>query len=485
MKPWQKLSVLLFALISAGLFIGFSYTAGFIGFPLDDAWIHQTYARNLIKTGRWEFQPGAGSGGSTSPLWSMLLVPGHMSSVFPEIIWSWLLGLFLLVLLGFLFYAIMRAAGLDRRAGWLAALFAVTEWHFVWAALSGMETILAVFICALFIYLLMRPNRSYWLSGILTGAAVWVRPELISWAGPVLFCIGLAPSDWRQKIRDAARYLIPFAAIFAGYLFFNLQTSGQIWPTTFFAKQAEYAALLQTPLFSRVLKLAVLPLSGAGVLLLPGFTAALFAAWKDKSPALIAAALWLAGFILLYALRLPVVYQHGRYMMPAMAVYFILGIFGTAKILIPWLHKPRIYSILARAWSVSLILVQLGFLILGAAAYRQDVEIIETEMVAAAVWIRDHTEPQDLIAVHDIGAVGYYSQRRILDLAGLINPEVIPFIRADDQLRDYLYAKGAKYLVVLPTWYDSLTRGLDPVYSTNAALSRRLGEENLTVYKLP
>ena len=43
------------------------------GFPLDDAWIHQTYARSLAQTGKWEFLPGQSSaGGSTSPLWSML-----------------------------------------------------------------------------------------------------------------------------------------------------------------------------------------------------------------------------------------------------------------------------------------------------------------------------------------------------------------------------------------------------------------------------
>ena len=36
------------------------------GFPLDDSWIHQTYARNLAQTGQWAFVPGVPSAASTS-----------------------------------------------------------------------------------------------------------------------------------------------------------------------------------------------------------------------------------------------------------------------------------------------------------------------------------------------------------------------------------------------------------------------------------
>ncbi len=46
------------------------------GFPLDDAWIHQTYARNLALLAEWAFIPGQLSAGSTSPLWTILLAPG-------------------------------------------------------------------------------------------------------------------------------------------------------------------------------------------------------------------------------------------------------------------------------------------------------------------------------------------------------------------------------------------------------------------------
>ena len=48
------------------------------GYPLDDAWIHQTYARNLAQRGEWSFIPGMPSGGSTAPLWSALIAPIYL-----------------------------------------------------------------------------------------------------------------------------------------------------------------------------------------------------------------------------------------------------------------------------------------------------------------------------------------------------------------------------------------------------------------------
>jgi len=38
-------------------------------------------------------------------------------------------------------------------------------------------------------------------------------------------------------------------------------------------------------------------------------------------------------------------------------------------------------------------------------------------------WLRDNTPPDAVIAALDIGALGYASERRILDLAGLVSPD--------------------------------------------------------------
>jgi len=68
----------LITVMSVGIYLLVSAFTYRIGFPLDDAWIHQTYARNLALRGEWAFNPGIPSGGSTAPLWSALLAVGFL-----------------------------------------------------------------------------------------------------------------------------------------------------------------------------------------------------------------------------------------------------------------------------------------------------------------------------------------------------------------------------------------------------------------------
>ena len=46
------------------------FTGGQGGVPLDDAWIHFQFARNLARGDGLSFNPGEPTSGSTAPLWS-------------------------------------------------------------------------------------------------------------------------------------------------------------------------------------------------------------------------------------------------------------------------------------------------------------------------------------------------------------------------------------------------------------------------------
>jgi hypothetical protein len=128
-------------------------------------------------------------------------------------------------------------------------------------------------------------------------------------------------------------------------------------------------------------------------------------------------------------------------------------------------------------------LLLLGFWAIGANAYARSVAIIETEMVDSARWIAQNTPPGALIAAHDIGALGYFGQRRLLDLAGLVSPEVIPFIRDERRLAVFLDQQHADYLMTFPDWYPELVKRLVEVYKSQGIISPQQGGENMRVYR--
>jgi hypothetical protein len=468
--------------ISIAVYLIWSNRLDQIGFPLDDAWIHQTYARNLAFRGEWAFIPGQASAGSTSPLWSAILAIGFRLNLAP-FGWTFFLGWVALAgigLTGMWFLNRIRPSNLFETT--LVGVILILEWHLVWAAVSGMETLLFAWLVVFFFGALIEEKR-HWLSlGILTGISIWLRPDGLTLAGPALFVALSTERSSEARFMAVARYLIGLVLLFLPYFIFNQLLSGTWWPNTFFAKQAEYAVSQQIPFLMRFFREVGLILIGAEMLLLPGLIIISIKAVQRKEWALLAMVIWIFGFVMIYAIRLPVLYQHGRYVIPVMPVYIIISLAG----LFSWL-KPREPKLLKRvfgkAWVISLMVTAFAFWLIGARAYANDVAVIESEMVATAHWISRNTEPSALIAAHDIGALGYFGKRRILDLAGLVSPEVIPFIRDEDRLAEWMDAEGADYLMTFPSWYPQLIKQGNPIYNTHGKYSPLQGGENMLVYR--
>lgn len=468
-------------LLSVGLYLAFSGFYYHIGFPLDDAWIHQTYARNLALHGEWSFLPGRTSGGSTAPLWSALLVIGFWSKLSPYI-WTYFLGTLALWGLAVLGESVVRrlVSSYQPRIPWVGAAFAL-EWHLVWASVSGMETLLAALLATTVLVLLLSGSKKYFSLGLLIGLSIWVRPDGLTLLGPAVLVILLIQSSWSKRFQALVNLGVGFGSLFSLYLLFNLVISGSPLPNTFYAKQAEYAGYLVLPFISRLAGEAFPVLKGMGVILLPGMVLSLVAAFHRRNWVVLAVVLWFVGFLVLYAWRLPVTYQYGRYVMPAMPIFFLLGLAGLAEFTSSF--ASRWQWILSVAWKLATGGVLLLFWVQGALHYGQDVAIIESEMVASAKWVSANIPPEALVAAHDIGAMGYFGGHDLVDLAGLVSPEVIPFLRDEDQIAAYLNKRGVEYLVIFPDWYEHLTSGLSPVFSTGAPYAPALGEMNMSVYR--
>jgi hypothetical protein len=454
------------------------------GYPLDDAWIHQTYARNLAQYGEWSFIPGLPSGGSTAPLWSALIAPAYLAGQ-NGFVWTMLLGG--LGLLGLAWFGekwFEKCGNMVMGKIPLAGLFLAFEWHLVWAAASGMETILYAAAIVLVFWQLADKAGNWLMMGLLAGLIVWLRPDGLTLLGPIAYVAYFSEVSTTKKLRAIGLAFGGFLLGFLPYLVFNHFLAGSWWPNTFFAKQAEYAIHLEAPLLSRFFLLAKLPVVGAGVLLLPGFIWVLWRSVAERNWTIQSAGLWWVGYTLIYALRLPVDYQHGRYLMPAMPVFFVLGLMGTDDIWRMAMHSKQILALLNKVWRTTLMVVLAAFLFIGATqAYALDVGIINTEMVAAAKWIAGNTPTDALIAAHDIGALGYYGGRDVLDLAGLISPDVIPFIRDEKRLAIHLDEAGVTYLMTFPGWYVNLTEDVNLVFKTKGKYAPSVGGENMCIYE--
>ena len=342
-KPWR---IGVWSLLAAGLALG-TYLAvagilGQIGFPLDDAWIHQAYARSLALRGEWAYWPGEVSAGSTSPLWTVLLIPGQW---IPHGMFFWTFFLGWLGLAGSAWLGQMAYQHITQPETVklpIMALLLALEWHLVWAAGSGMETILYVLLILAVFAELTRKNPRYWLVGGLAGLTGWVRPDGLTLLGPVLFTAVLSEGNRREMISRIGQSLVGFLALFVPYLAFNYFLAGSIWPNTLYAKQAEYAIMTQEGFVTRLLKLIIQPTIGVGILLLPGVVWGFYRGFKRHNWVVVAIGLFWLGNSVLYAWRLPVIYQHARYLIPSMAAYYLLGFCGMIELLQMFVESKQI-----------------------------------------------------------------------------------------------------------------------------------------------
>jgi hypothetical protein len=527
------------------------------GFPLDDAWIHQDFARTLATTGRFAFQPGGSGAGSTSPVWVLvLLLPQLVIHGNPPIWlvvgWSAAVGAAVLAALGVLTglaaLDVARAAGQAERIARLAALLAglvvVSEWHLVWAAVSGMETNLFALLSLGLIVGAARGIKPLRL-GVLAALAVGTRPEgavvaALVGAGTLYWRLkphlrafghevrrrglsgqsggkgdsgvrrfgglgeesgGTGDSIWPRTRGWAWGWAAPFVAGAAvgllPYIWLNLAASGAPLPSTFFAKATFYGG--STSLLALVQYVVqvgqVLLVSSPGLLVLgvlscshglltrdAGAARGAATSAQGRAPvpdrafvdagAPLRALLWAWPLALLaaYAVHLPVAYQHARYQMPALPPLIALAAAGAAPLLIDGNRR-----LLASAGA--LLLVATGLLSLWRAAqiYASNVRYIQDFQITTALWLRRHTAADALIATHDVGAIGYFSGRPVLDMAGLINPQVVPLMPDQPALEAYLARRHAAYVVMFVDWFPApavLAHDLEH----NAAFTARAAE---------
>lgn len=465
-------------LLSIVVQIVFLASPGRAGLPLDDGWIHATYARNLARHGQLCLNPGEPSTGTTSFLWTGLLAALHFLGVGPvaaPIVWGVPLQACLVVVV----FLLVRDAGLGERWAFVAGGLCALLGNLVWISLAGMEATLFLVLALGAIW--CRSRGWFLAAGVLAGLLVLTRPE----GAALALAMGLAelPALWRRDLGRWRVWLKLFLAplVAAGiYVAINLAVNGQPVTATFAGRRwlaGQPATIDFGPLailgrvgsfftawfrylyrwvFGTVL-LAWLGVGGAEVV---GAVASVALCWtalaglvgtvrqarrggEGQSP-LALLLVWTLLHNAAYVLLLPVHGHAGRYQAVNFVLLAILVMVGTAL-----LARPR--SALRRLAPVPLALwlaLCLGSTTLWRVIYRDSVEHINATHVACGRWIAKHLPPDAVVGTYDLGAVAYHADRRVVDLGGLVDPAMARHLFAGD-CAPYLRDQGATHLAMV------------------------------------
>ncbi len=400
----------------------------------DDTFIHLQYARHLAQGEGFVFNPGERVYGSTSPLW-VLLIADAMAMGVNGLLAARLLGALATLASLLLWSALVRRTLANP---WLRAFsllaWAGHAWMLRWS-LSGMETPLAVaLVLAGFVAF---TSTTPWggrtrLASLWWALAALVRPEcillLLLWGALIVTERGLRPG-----LRQVLVGLWPAWLVQGGWLVFARVYFGSAWPNTLAAKAAGGAgsAYHLEQLARQGAIVAATDGMVVGVLLV---TFAVRVARGDRPRArpwerLLPWA-WLVAVPLLYTVRgVPVL---SRYLVPLLPVLAWLAWRALDRaVAARGAGAGSARALFAGALLTALVLAQNLFT--WQRVVRPQVDSFSAGMQASLIpwgkWFEAHTPADAVIAAPDIGALGYFGRRRVVDLAGLVTPAMVPVLR--------------------------------------------------------
>lgn len=408
-------------LAAVGVFLVFR-DAGF-----DDPYITYRYAANLADGLGFVYNPGEYVLSTTAPLYAMALAPFAAAGL-PLPLLSNLIGC---LSLGAGALALWRLGLLGEQpvAGAVAAL--------LYPLTPGLVVTLGAETTA-FIALVLWGFVAAWSGRPLAAAlalacATLVRADAalaIAMAGLLI----LARRGWRPALTfGAGATLLVTPALLAAWWYF-----GTPLPATLGAKRSQAFISGSRGYFQglreRLWALTTGPLSWPLVALAP--LGAAEGAMRRGPLAVVA--LW--GLLHALAYSALGVTAYFWYYGPALVGLLAAAALG-AQLLYAWLvrrGRPRVATALVGALALAVLAGQVGDL--RALAARPDARLGLYR--AAGEWLRQHTGPGDAVGTLEIGVIGFYSRRPMVDFAGLVQPEVGRVFREGGG-----YAEAARFAI--------------------------------------
>ncbi len=406
----------------------------------DDALITLTYAKNLALGRGFVFNHPPAVLGTTTPLYALLVAVLSRAIPFAEpTVTAVAVSAVCWVGVVWALYGFRRRLGLSDWQAVAAGLVVVATG---WVRHLEMEAYLFALLLVVAVGLYMG-GRTLW-SGLAAGLLFLVRGEGALLFGILLVIalvrdlgVGRRPGGERGRSRAAA-VAVGFGVPVLLWSAYAVATFGGVLPNTLAAKVAQGASGLWRPFaeqlvrdwlpgWGRPLWIADTPAFNLGYVMA---LAGLVVAARSARPLLVLVG-WTASYVAGYAvLGVP---GYPWYRLPVFFVLSLLlgvGLGALAEAVARRHPRPLVGAAVAAAL-VAVVVARLAVPTVRDALASES-SPRKQAYLRLAEWLRSNTDHEDSVAYHEIGYLGYYTDNRIVDLVGLVQPDITDHVAAGD-----------------------------------------------------
>lgn len=416
------------------------------GLISDDAYVTYRYARNLAEGHGWAYNVGeVSSNAATSPAYVVLLAA--MYKVYPNMhLAATLLFVLFAAGTGVWSYACFAKCRQPMTGSLAAVLVLLSPWLL---STRGMESFMFLFFAALCLFLFL--DRRELLTGLGLGVLTLVRGDglLLAVVLGVAWIAMHRKLPWRMAAGTVGT-LIPWSL-------FSLAKFDSLLPGTLSAKIAQgrsgfwgtewifFRGVLDNMKLFGFVKWVI----GIGLLAALGTIALLFT--RSNRRLLIPVGAFATSFVALYGIAFDVPPYHWYYSVPVWgAIMFAsagaVWIFNGLKVQ----GISRVPGRWRRPLSIAVAIAVLGTIALG--IRRTPSGYCCQHYVKAGEWLRENAAPDAVIAATEIGEIGWFADRPVVDYLGLLNERQVPALAKGD-LTEWLEISPPDYWVVhIPAW---------------------------------
>lgn len=412
-------------------------------YQLDDSLIYLRYIRNFFEGRGLTYNEGDYFNGLTSPLYSYFLI--ICNGITHNLQYT-------TIFLSFFFLCAAAIYGAfafsDNKIEQAICGFSVASFNYFYTTF-GMETTLFLFLSALI--LCLYKHERYYSLGIAIGLLILTRTEGIFLGAVVLLHYTII----HKKLPPVKYFIVPALVIIANLIFNSLyygaplpatgnakigQGRSGFWGSGFVFLQVEY---MKNWFFGGNLKMLYF--------LIPAAAIGLWAKRTLVATHLFAAYLIILGCFYVFLL----IPNYHWYYAPFFYFLTLFSAIGTFRVL------AGIYRLAKKKTAYALAAVPV--LIAASAFGTQSLKLSDISRGSVdsykniGNWITENTPKNSVVAAVEIGTIGWYADRYIIDILGLTNPYNADYIAKKD-VHSWLTKYSPDYILVHePLWVFETT----------------------------